>query len=325
MSPHTTPTSTHIDPFFPLPTFHPPPPQNPGSMFGFTRFTPLTDEEFAKDRFHGSFADTTPLPRLATSEDLNRYTTDATTRKYAGELDRRRDLAASHVKHNGECAVSGLFAAVGAIEGALAGPNRADGPAMLHPLSEQWTLSCAHTHTSCTCTDSTKCSPASVLKGILQAGAILPSEESYGYETPPSNLPCKPEEETRQRAKLLEVLALPLDTDFLKRWINFRGPFAASFTGLDQWKMYQEGTMRSSCNAEQANGEASGLVVGYGSDPNGPYWVVKMSWGSSWGMHGTIRLDMNGNCLLNPTAATVDPVKPASEPVFDPIPEEEDL
>jgi len=40
------------------------------------------------------------------------------------------------------------------------------------------------------------------------------------------------------------------------------------------------------------------LVVGYGADTQGAYWVVKNSWGTAWGMEGYIHMarNMGNNC-----------------------------
>eukprot|EP01061_Rhynchopus_euleeides_P039020 TRINITY_DN66926_c0_g1_i1.p1 TRINITY_DN66926_c0_g1~~TRINITY_DN66926_c0_g1_i1.p1 ORF type:complete len:150 (+),score=65.22 TRINITY_DN66926_c0_g1_i1:46-450(+) len=109
-------------------------------------------------------------------------------------------------------------------------------------------------------------------------------------------------------AVVKEVLALPAgDVDFLKRWVQHRGPFMASFANTAQWKTYQEGIVRSSCNSQDAL--VSGLVLGYSKDKdlNQEYWLVKMPWGSTWGMHGLIRLATDAGCLIDPLAVTADP------------------
>ena len=45
------------------------------------------------------------------------------------------------------------------------------------------------------------------------------------------------------------------------------------------------------------------LIVGYDSDPNLPYYLVKNSWGTQWGEKGYVKIGMSdvekGICRIN--------------------------
>jgi len=63
------------------------------------------------------------------------------------------------------------------------------------------------------------------------------------------------------------------------------------------WQFYRGGVIKRFCGTELDHGV---LVVGY--DIQGGYWIVKNSWGSSWGENGYLRIAKTtgkGVCGIN--------------------------
>jgi cathepsin L len=76
----------------------------------------------------------------------------------------------------------------------------------------------------------------------------------------------------------------------LIRAVAFTGPVAVS-VAADYWSSYGSGIFND-CGVNAVVDHAVTLI-GYGADPkkhNTKYWLIKNSWGSSWGESGNIRL-----------------------------------
>jgi C1A family cysteine protease len=70
----------------------------------------------------------------------------------------------------------------------------------------------------------------------------------------------------------------------------------------EPWQFYSGGVFKSSCSDQLDHGV---LAAGYGTDSSsGDYWLVKNSWGTSWGESGYIRLAKGNNlCGINNAAS----------------------
>ena len=73
-------------------------------------------------------------------------------------------------------------------------------------------------------------------------------------------------------------------------------------TGVEaniMWQLYQSGTLTSNCGVD-INHDV--LAVGYNTEGTIPYWIVKNSWGTDWGISGFIQIGMSagsGVCGIN--------------------------
>jgi len=64
------------------------------------------------------------------------------------------------------------------------------------------------------------------------------------------------------------------------------GPVSA-YVDAEEWQTYTGGIFAEKCTGDL---DHAVLVVGYGSQTGQDYWIIKNSWGTSWGESGYIRL-----------------------------------
>ena len=81
--------------------------------------------------------------------------------------------------------------------------------------------------------------------------------------------------------------------------------------------MHDQGIYDGSCSDNPDDIDHAVLIVGYGSEDSEDYWIVKNSWGTSWGMDGYFYLKRdadlpNGVCAVNAMASY--PTKESSSP-----------
>ena len=79
------------------------------------------------------------------------------------------------------------------------------------------------------------------------------------------------------------------------------GPVSLSVdAGGNGFQFYNRGVFSGKCGHQLNHGVVG---AGYGTQDGKGYWIVKNSWGSSWGMSGYIWLsqngDGNGQCGVN--------------------------
>jgi len=59
---------------------------------------------------------------------------------------------------------------------------------------------------------------------------------------------------------------------------------------------YTSGVLPGTCGCTQNSLDHAINIVGYGTDPSaGPYWIVRNSWGTTWGMDGYFLLERGVN------------------------------
>jgi len=207
-------------------------------------------------------------------------------------IDWRTKGAVTHVKNQGMCGSCWSFSATGNMEGQY---FRKSGK--LVALSEEELVQCSGSAGNQGCQGGLM---DQAFDWVTQNGGI-DAETGYPYTSGGGNTgKCK--------KLLLRKFAatgftghqdIANDEGSMAAWVGQNGPLSIAVDASSGWQSYSSGIM-SDCTGTQLDHGV--LIVGYAPD----YWIVKNSWGPSWGENGYIRLARGSNqCGLNQDPSTV--------------------
>jgi len=261
-----------------------------GVTFKINKFGDLTKEEF-KERYLTQAPIRNlnwPIAKEVPSEVINNLPTS---------FDWRTKGAVTDVKDQGSCGSCWAFSATGNIEGQwfLSGHK-------LMSLSEQNLVDCDHECT--TFEDQQSCD--SGCDGGLQPNAYtyviknkgIDSEDAYPYQGVDGTCNFT---SSNIGAKISNFTMISSDEDQMAAYLVQNGPIAIA-ANAEEWQFYFGGVFYIPCATSLDHGI---LIVGYGVetdifDQTMPFWIVKNSWGESWGESGYIRIERGaGKCGLN--------------------------
>uniref|UniRef100_A0A146KTD3 Cathepsin L1 n=1 Tax=Lygus hesperus TaxID=30085 RepID=A0A146KTD3_LYGHE len=207
---------------------------------------------------------------------------------YPRELDWNRCGAVSAVKNQHDCAACASFVAVGVLESAhyIYTRERLN-------LAVQAAIDCSWSDKNHGCFEGY---PDVVFEWVINNGGI-PREEMYGYgQFRRMNGRCVMSDLRSPGAKITSWTKIPSKIGALKMALLRHGPVAvgATLDGLFNYNTNVDfGIIQTPANMS-APLEHGLLVVGWGESPYGtPYWVVRNSWGSEWGLQGYARVLMS--------------------------------
>ena len=198
----------------------------------------------------------------------------------ADSVDWRTKGAVSKVKNQGQCGSCWSFSTTGSTEGRIA-IAAGSIPGGETGLSEQQLMDCSKAEGNQGCQGGLM---DDAFKYIVKNGG-LDSETDYPYKG--KNGKCN------KKAQDVGVIAdykdvAPNSEDQLAAAVA-EGPVSVAIEADQRsFQSYKSGTMSGKCGKKLDHGV---LAVGYGDD----YWIVKNSWGATWGMDGYIQLARGGS------------------------------
>lgn len=215
------------------------------------------------------------LPHLRTSSC--KYTFEDTNEVLPESVDWRDYDMVTPVKNQGQCGSCWSFSATGAIEGAYAKNNK------LTNFSEQQLIDCSVLYGNLGCngglmdnafeyaTDHYMCSEENV---PYEAKTDKTLNECYNCNAVVELKGCVDVPTNNQTALKIAVSRQPVSVAIEADTILFDD--------------YEGGIISSSsCGTNLDHGV---LIIGYGTDNGEDYWLLKNSWGTSWGENGFFRI-----------------------------------
>lgn len=256
---------------------------NASYTMGVNEFADLTFDEF-KAKYFGY---THRKNEFLRSKNYHQVSEEAV----ATSIDWRSKNAVTGVKNQGMCGSCWAFSTTGSVEGAWV----LQGGHPIVSLSEQQLVDCAQAEGNQGCNG-----------GLMDYGFQyiidnqgLCTESSYAYTGKDGT--CK---KTCEKVVTISGFKdIPAgDEGSLLNAVGSVGPVSVAIEADQQgFQFYSGGVFDGACGTQLDHGV---LAVGYGTASGKDYWIVKNSWGASWGEAGYIRMIRGKNqCGITASAS----------------------
>jgi len=201
--------------------------------------------------------------------------------------DWRTKGAVTPVKNQGQCGSCWAFSATAAMEGAHFNKT-----GKLVSFSEQLCVDCV-------LGGADNCNAGGEMHDcyleIIKLGGEE-TEESYPYEGTSGNQ-CRFEESKKVVTGFTGYVNVTMGDEAALQLASSQNVISVGIDASSFWfQLYSSGVFNDkSCKKGYDELDHGVTVVGYGTDSGKDYWIVKNSWGGSWGQEGYIWMTRNGD------------------------------
>jgi cathepsin F len=238
-----------------------------GADYGINEFAHLTSDEFRTQRMGLRGTDSHGCATTTTMDS------DATV----DSIDWRAKGAVTPVKNQGACGSCWAFSTTGDIEG-----THFLATGKLVSLSEQDLVDCDHNGDQ-GCNGGL---PTQAMQSVITAGGIE-AETDYPYEGRDGTCTFS---KSKVAVTISNYTCLPQDEAQMAAFIEKNGPVSIGINA-NTLQFYMGGIADPwDVLCSRTHLDHGVLIVGFGTENNKPFWIVKNSWGEGWGEKGYFRI-----------------------------------
>uniref|UniRef100_A0A8D3CIQ5 Cathepsin H n=1 Tax=Scophthalmus maximus TaxID=52904 RepID=A0A8D3CIQ5_SCOMX len=198
---------------------------------------------------------------------------------------RKKGNYVTDVKNQGSCGSCWTFSTTGCLESVTAIAS-----GKLISLAEQQLVDCAQDFNNHGCNGGL---PSQAFEYIMYNKGLM-TEKDYPYTAFEGPCVYKPELASAFVKEVVNITAY--DEMGMVDAVATRNPVSFAFEVTPDFMLYHQGVYTSAkCHNTQDKVNHAVLAVGYGQDNGTPYWIVKNSWSSSWGIHGYFLIERGKN------------------------------
>jgi len=263
--------------------------------------------DLSAEEFNSFYLGFNPSSKLANKDKVNLHSNAGAT---PAAVDWRTDAGGKMVgpvKNQGSCGSCWAFSTIASVEGQVA---NATGSYV--SLSEQNLVDCVKneptSYDPTTCCDGCKggLMDNAFSYMVEKQGGGVDTEASYKYSG--HNGKCNfaksnvggtitGYKDVRAPSKTAATAA---DEASVANAVAAVGPLSIAVDASKGWQLYHKGVFSGkgfigSCSSDPAKADHGVAVVGYGTDNGDDYWLVRNSWGGSWGSKGYMMLARGKN------------------------------
>uniref|UniRef100_A0AAQ5XQ37 Pro-cathepsin H n=1 Tax=Amphiprion ocellaris TaxID=80972 RepID=A0AAQ5XQ37_AMPOC len=198
---------------------------------------------------------------------------------------RKKGNYVTDVKNQGPCGSCWTFSTTGCLESVAAIAT-----GRLLPLSEQQLVDCAQDFNNHGCKGGL---PSQAFEYIMYNKGLM-TETDYPYKAVEGTCMYRPHLAAAFVKEVMNVTAYN-EMEMVDA-VATRNPVSFAFEVTSDFMLYSKGVYTSTeCHNTTDKVNHAVLAVGYGQDNGTTYWIVKNSWGSSWGMNGYFFIERGKN------------------------------